>query len=180
MTLDKLGARMTAAEFLALPETTQPTELLDGELLMSPSPVPKHQRINRRFCRLLEDIIPNGEVFIAPLDVYLDEANIPQPDVIWVAQESRCQITEKRLEGPPDLIIEVVSPGSAIVDRREKFALYERHGVAEYWIAEPQAQFVEVCTLRGGRYERLGIFGANERFDSPALGRTVELSGVFG
>src|SRR5687768_16231992 len=124
--------RMTADEFFQLPETMQPTELIDGELIASPTPTPKHQLAVGAFFTLIHGLIPDGVVLFAPLSVYLDEENIPEPDVMWVAENSRCVITEKRLEGPPDLIVEVFSPGTAKRDKRDKFKLYEKHGVREY------------------------------------------------
>ena len=173
--------RMTAAEFFELPETNQPTELIDGELIVSPSPIPKHQLLVGRFYSKLEDLIPNGVVFFAPMDVYFDDNNIPQPDIIWVAENSQCVITEKRLEGAPELIIEILSPGTLRRDRREKYELYERFGVREYWMTDPVGQFVEVCVWVNGTYKRQGVYGPDESFESPVLGgKTVTLKGIFG
>jgi Uma2 family endonuclease len=172
--------RLSAAEFFALPETNLPTELLHGELVVSPSPVPKHQRASRKFLILLDDIIPDGEIFTAPMDLYLDEQNIPQPDLIWVAANSQCKITEKRLEGTPELIVEIFSPGTAKIDRSDKYKLYERHGVKEYWMVDPYGEYVEVCCLIDGKYMQQGIYGAGEQFISPVLGgKTIDLTAIF-
>jgi Uma2 family endonuclease len=171
--------RMTAEEFSHLPETNQPTELIHGELIVSPAPTPLHQRISRRLQRLLEDLIPNGEVFDAPIDLYLDEANIPQPDLVWVSADGTCRVTEKRLEGPPELVVEIFSPGTARYDKDEKFKTYQRFGVREYWMADPVNLYVEVFALRDGAYESQGVYGPQGSFTSPALGKTVDLSDVF-
>lgn len=173
--------RMTASEFFQLPETNTPTELIDGELIMSAPPVPLHQRLIRLLLVLLDNLIPNGEVFPSPIAVYFDEDNVPEPDLVWVAENSRCVITEKRLEGPPDLIVEVLSPGTARFDKREKFKLYERFGVREYWIVDPVGNYLEIWTLSENKFIRHGVYGADDSFESPVLGgKTVELKGIFG
>jgi Uma2 family endonuclease len=171
--------RMTADEFFQLPETTQPTELIDGELIVSPAPILQHQLLIASFHLLLAGLIPNGLIFLAPTDVYFDKANVPQPDISWVAENSRCVLAGKRLEGPPDLIIEIFSPGTAKRDKQDKFKLYEKHGVREYWMVDPLQEYLEVWALVDERYSLLGVFGADDNFDSPVLGKVVSLSGVF-
>jgi Uma2 family endonuclease len=113
------------------------------------------------------------------MDVYFDEHNTPQPDIIWVAENSRCVIGEKRLEGPPDLLVEIFSPGTARRDKQDKYQLYQRFAVREYWMVDTDQQYVEVHTHNGTRYELLGVYGEGESFASPALGKTVELKGIF-
>lgn len=171
--------RMTAAEFFQLPETTDFTELIDGELIVSPTHIPKHQLAVGAFFTLLHGLIPDGTVLFAPLSVYLDEENIPEPDVMWVAENSQCVITEKRLEGPPDLIVEIFSPETVKRDKQDKFKLYEKHGVREYWMVDPIQQYLEVWMLVDGRYSLLGVYGPDDSFDSPVLGKSVSLTGVF-
>lgn len=107
---------------------------------------------------------------IAPLEVYFDDQNIPQPDVIYLAPESRCKVTPKRLEGPPELIVEVLSLGTARTDRVKKFRLYEHFAVREYWLIEPSEGVIEVFSHDETRFVRLGGFEAGETFVSPVLG----------
>jgi Uma2 family endonuclease len=173
--------RMTAAEFFELPETNQPTELIDGEVIVSPSPLYQHQFSSGRLYTLLLTLIPNGVVLYAPMDVHFDEINVVQPDILWIAENSQCVQIDQRLFGPPDLIIEIFSPGTLRYDRREKYELYERFGVREYWMVDPVGQFVEVCVWANGIYRRQGVYGPDDSFTSPALGgKTVELKGIFG
>jgi Uma2 family endonuclease len=175
------GERMTAAEFLELPEMNLLIELINGEVIMSPTPVPAHQRSVLRLARMIEDVIPNSEVFIAPMAVHLDEANVVEPDVLWVREYGRCRVLEKYLEGVPDLVVEVLSPGTARRDRREKFDLYERFGVSEYWLVDPEAQFIEAWRLEDGRFARQGVYGPGERFECAVLGgKLIEMDPVFG
>jgi Uma2 family endonuclease len=89
-------------------------------------------------------------------------------------------VTDKQLEGPPDLLVEVFSPGTVRKDKREKYHLYERYGVREYWMVDPVGQYVEVCVWKDGKYFHQGVYGADDSFESPVLGgKTVELKGIF-
>lgn len=175
----EVKTHITAEEYFQQPETTQPIQLLHGEVIIMPSPVPLHQRLIRRIARLVEDLIPNGEVFTAPMDVKFDEINVPQPDVIWVAEGSRCVIGTKWLEGPPDLIVEILSPGTARTDRKVKFQLYEKYGVREYWICDGEEKLLEAWQHLNGRFVLIGIFDSEDTFISPLLGN-VELKRIFG
>lgn len=172
--------RVTADEFFQLPESNQFIELIDGEIMMSPSPVPDHQDVIGNGFMLLKQAARErgGRVFVSPLDVHLDESNVPQPDIIYLAPDSRCVVAEKRLVGAPDLLVEVLSPGSIKRDRSEKFLLYERHGVREYWIIDPRDQLVEAWQLREGRFSLLGAFVVGETFESPLVG-TIEVTRLF-
>jgi Uma2 family endonuclease len=146
----------TYEEVLAeLPETNQGLELWDGELVMSPSPRPGHQKLVLRIARLLEDFVQAkqlGEVYVSPLDVVFSPRRVAQPDVIFVAQANR-KIIQDRIRGAPDLLVEVVSEGTWRRDRIEKKALYEQFRVAEYWIVDPEARTIEVFALTQGAYQ---------------------------
>ncbi len=176
--------RMTAAEFWAFIETTERRyELINGEAIEMGTPIPNHQRVVVAATLVLTQIakIQGGEVFVAPLEVYLDEDNIPQPDVMWIAPDSQCRIGEKRLEGPPDLIVEVFSPSTRQHDRVTKFRLYEKYGVREYWMVDPTAQYVEVWNWAGGRFAFQGVYVPGETFNSPVLnGQAVDAKALFG
>lgn len=171
--------RIGAHDFLELPETNTPTELIDGEVIVSPTPVPEHQRLVIRLLDLVRDLVPDGEVFVAPLSVYLDDDNVPEPDVMWVAENSRCKVTDRWLEGPPDLIVEVLSPGTARADKTVKYLLYERHGVREYWLVDGAKRTIEAWTLREAHFALIGTFGIDEPFESPLLNAVVDLRALF-
>ncbi len=165
-----LNTRMTAKAFFELPETNLPTELIDGQLIVSPAPIPDHQNASIELIILLRGLIPNGKLYHAPIDVYFDEANIVQPDILWVAENSLCFIGDKRLEGAPDLVVEILSPSTARRDKNKKFLLYEKHGVREYWLVDSQAQYIEVWRLEDGKFVPKGVFGPDETFVSAVLG----------
>ncbi len=154
-----------------LPETNQPTELWEGELIMAPSPGALHQRISFRLARRLEQFVAEhqlGEVLVAPLDVILTPRRVVQPDIIYVSPAKQ-GIIQDRIRGVPDLIVEVVSPGTWRRDRIEKKALYEQFGVAEYWIVDPEGGMIEVFTLEQGSYRLLGRFGPGGRARSSVV-----------
>ncbi|MCA0454276.1 MAG: Uma2 family endonuclease [Chloroflexi bacterium] len=185
--VDQFKLRMTAAEYLQMPESNQRTELLDGvfsrygEDEMSPAPVNDHQRLVRRSSRVLEDLIPNGEVFTAPSDVHFDELNVVQPDIFWVAEDSQCvEVDGKYWCGAPDLIIEVLSPGTEFKDRGKKFRLYQKYGVHEYWLISRSESFIEVYTWQEGIFVQQGVYSIGDTFNSPALGgKSVDVNLIF-
>ncbi|MBI5666896.1 MAG: Uma2 family endonuclease [Chloroflexi bacterium] len=168
--------RMTTEEYFALPETTQPMELINGELIVSPAPVPRHQGITGNTYYVVRNLTKTigGTVYMAPIDVYLDEGQVPQPDVVYLAPDSRCQVTDKRLVGPPDLVVEVFSPGSVRKDKLDKFELYERYGVREYWMIDPLEQYIEVYRRDGETLLWQGVYGPGQTFTSTVLaGATI-------
>lgn len=176
--------RISAAEFAQLPETNIPTELIDGEVIVSPTPRNTHQKLVYGLAKLIEKLAAGkGAINISPLDVYLDEYNVVQPDVFWVSgAESPCQLGEDDYwHGAPDLVVEVLSPGTARFDRREKFQLYEKHGVREYWLVDPDGKYVEMWQLEGEEFRYQGLVAPDETFESAVLGgQNVDLKQVFG
>ena len=146
----------TYAELVAeLPESNQPGELWDGELMMSPAPSFLHQEIVFRLQRAFYDWIVArqlGKVVAAPMDMVLSPHRAMQPDLIFIARD-RLEIIRRVVMGPADLVAEVISPGGRNRDRIEKRDLYEQHGVKEYWIVDPEAETVDVLALVQGQYE---------------------------
>jgi len=178
---DITKTRMNAAEFFELPE--QPgypiVELIDGELILTPSRFTQHQRVLGRIMKLVHDLIPNGEVLPIPLDVHLDEFNVLEPDIMWISDTNSEIVTEQRIVGAPDLTIEIFSADTLKRDKTKKFELYEKHGVLEYWMIDPEVDQVEVWTRDDSGFIRLGVFGKTATFTSPALGKFVDLTPVF-
>jgi len=179
MMAEQIKQLISAIEFLNLPETQQKQELIGGEIIVPPVSMPQHQRLVIRISRLLEELIPNGEVLISPADIYLHEETVVQPDIFWIAESGRCIETEKHFEGAPDLLVEVLSPSTAIQDKREKFAKYEAHGVREYWIVDPHAAYVEVWQLSENEFIRVGIFGKENSYKSELLNQEVIFESIF-
>jgi Uma2 family endonuclease len=143
--------------YKTLPEGTL-AELVDGIIHLSPSPLHAHQRLLLRLASgLNRHVIGNGlgEIFIAPLDVYLDEhSNAVQPDIIFIAA-AHASMVHDHVHGVPDLVIEILSPGNRDYDLKKKRDLYEKFGVQEYWIVDPVTTETLGYQLREGKYQAL-------------------------
>ena len=147
--------RYTYADFQQLPEGA-PYELIHGHLVTSPSPTVQHQRLVRKLIRAVDDYLRSsnveGELFFAPMDVHLASDTVVQPDVLYVSPDRTDRIGEQEIDGAPPLVMEVVSPSTSHRDVFDKKRLYERHGVREYWIVDPDSETVEVHVLEDEAY----------------------------
>jgi Uma2 family endonuclease len=154
--------RHTYGEYLTWPDD-QHDELIDGvPYAMGPAPTRGHQRLMLEIARQIADALEGGpcEVNVAPFDVRLPEgdeadeaiATVVQPDIAVVCDPSK--LDERGCRGAPDWILEVLSPSSAGQDQIRKLALYERHGVREYWLAHPSDRIVTIYRLEGDTYGR--------------------------
>ena len=147
------ATRMSYEEFMALPEEEgKHYELIEGELVLNPAPVTKHQRILRKIffalCGYFEEH-RTGEVFVAPFDTVLSRENVLQPDLLIVKGERAHLVGAKNLQGAPSITIEILSEGSRRKDEVTKRRLYERFGVDEYWIVDPEIDGVKVYRRTG-------------------------------
>jgi Uma2 family endonuclease len=148
--------RLTYDDLLALPADGNRYEIIDGELYVNPAPATQHQRISRillvRIGHYLE-LHGGGEVFGAPLDVVFANESVVQPDILVIKADRASIIGEKNVHGAPNLCIEVLSPSTRGVDEIEKRKLYERGGVDEYWIVDPEGELVKIYRRSGGAFE---------------------------
>lgn len=163
--------KTTFAEYQSRDETNQIIELIDGEIVVNP-PTDEHQKTLWRLIGLLLPRLTSGESRVAPTGLHLDDANSFEPDFFWISPQNESCILESNgryWHGPPDLVVEIVSPSTAYHDRETKFRAYERCGVREYWLIEPQAQFVEVFILDAGRFSRIGAFQPGHFFTSSVV-----------
>lgn len=136
---------------------------------MAPAPTPEHQDIvGMIFHYLLIQVkfAGLGRVFMGPIDVELGPKNVFQPDVVVLLNEHLDKIGEKKIVGAPDLVVEVASPSTALIDRVPKYEKYALAGITEYWIVKPEQQSVEVFTLDNGEYHSLGIFRGQDTLPS--------------
>lgn len=141
-----LPAPRTIAEYLAMPDGPPYYQFIHGVVKKMPSPTRIHQTLLQRlFLRLHIFVEQNalGWTYFAPLDVYFDEKNYVQPDILFVSHE-REYILQTRIKGSPDLIVEILSPSNIADDVVDKKALYEGFGVHEYWIVNPMTESIEV------------------------------------
>ncbi|MEM9453136.1 MAG: Uma2 family endonuclease [Myxococcota bacterium] len=164
--------RLTYNDWLELPHEQYLYELIDGELLVSTTPSIKHQRI----CPEIQVELVNharrhgeGEVFQAPTGVRLSDNDVVEPDLIVVMPNSSATIGAQAIEGAPDLVVEVLSPGTAHRDLGRKRELYERAGVREYWIVDPESRSIEVLGMRNGAYIQVGLHKVGDILSSRVL-----------
>lgn len=150
----------TEADYFRLPESNKIIELSEGRLIISPSPTTQHQMIlGSLFSKLRDHVTSNklGMIVISPMDVRLKKGIIRQPDIVFMSNEHLNRITNKRW-GIPDFVIEVISPGTKKEDRKYKYAEYEKAGIKEYWIIDPDKQTVDIYELRNKQYVEIGNF----------------------
>ncbi len=147
--------RLTYKDYLNLPDDGQRYELIHGELVMTPAPVPLHQEVLLKIAKQFSDFLeknPLGQLFIAPCDVVLDSVNVVQPDIFFISQKRTRIITDKNIQGAPDLIIEIISPTTAYYDLVSKKDVYQQFGVREYWLVDPIRRSVQVLVLTDGKW----------------------------
>lgn len=164
--------KKTVEDYLALPEDHR-VELLDGEFFVSPSPSLRHQRILGRLFLHLTAFVESrgiGGVVLSPFDCVLSRENVVQPDLLFVRGD-RLDRNPLRLDGAPDLAVEILSTGKAQRDRNEKSELYSRYGLPELWIVDPDANTVEVVRLETGTFRLVGTFDGKEKILSPTFPR---------
>lgn len=147
----------TYQDYLKLPDKPgYRIEVLEGDLIKEPSPNVLHQLVSGRLQRILYDyfneIDPEGTVFYAPLDVTLNEINVVQPDLFYLTGDQKGLIAETHIQGPPLLIVEILSPYNKDKDRIRKFEIYQRARVQHYWIIDPDEQSLECFFLKDQTY----------------------------
>lgn len=173
----------TVADYRAIPEGPPYYQLIEGELIMSPSPNRFHQVVARNLFRLLDDFVRRhsiGEVYFAPVDVYLSDSTVVQPDVLFVAAASRGLLVDEGVRGGPDLVVEIISPSNAQLDLRRKRPLYARHGVKELWLVDPVLEQIHRYDFAADVAKPVRIVDRDENFETPLLpGLVVAASEVF-
>lgn len=149
-------APLTVHDYLALPDAGPRYQLVDGDFHMAPAPNLFHQRASRNIGHLLLtwlDQNPIGEVFYAPLDVFLTETNVFQPDILFISKSRSHLLQENGVHGAPDLVVEILSPSTSFLDLGSKKRVYARCGVRELWIVDPVERSVAVYNLRESESE---------------------------
>jgi Uma2 family endonuclease len=151
------GARLTYDDFVLFPDDGARHELVDGEHYVTPSPNTRHQRILGRLHFLIATWLethPIGQVFFAPYDVVLSNFDIVEPDLLYLSNERATTVlTALHARGVPELVVEIGSPGTRKRDETIKRRLYERTGVSEYWMIDPEADAIRVYRRAGDNFE---------------------------
>lgn len=176
--------KWTYEDYLKLPDDGKRYEIIEGVLYVVNAPTIAHQfAVNRIsfYFQLLSIENDLGTVLTSPIEVHLSEETRPvQPDVLFVRKERQTILKPQYCDGAPDLIVEVISPSSIRLDRREKYDAYERYGVAEYWLVDPKLRGVEVHKLENGEYALLGQYTGDELIESTVLpGLQIKANSLF-
>jgi Uma2 family endonuclease len=164
--------KLTYEDYVSLPDDGRRYEILDGELVVSPSPTTRHQIVVRNLLLALGNWVRAkgaGTVLCAPLDNILAQTTIVQPDVMYVSKARASIMSERGMEAAPDLVIEILSGSTAARDRGIKKQLYAQYGVLRYWIVNATNNTLDVYTLRGGAYDRTAHYHGDDvvRVDVP-------------
>jgi len=174
---------ITRSDYEAMPSGPPYFQLIEGELVMSPSPSPRHQRIVGRIFSVLHYSAAErqlGEVFVAPLDVFLNETNVHQPDIVYVSNNRAGHVSDAGIEGAPDLCVEVLSKTTARFDRIAKKKVFAQAGVAEYWLFDPEAQTIEVFDFASDSERAVQVLDSRGHLRSPLFpGLEINLAEIF-
>jgi Uma2 family endonuclease len=163
---------LTYADYAALPDDGKRYQLLDGELVMTPSPNAWHQDV---LLTLAQELVAHardhepGRIYVAPLDVVLDDHNVLQPDIFFISNERAAVRQGGRILGAPDLCVEVLSPGTQHLDRARKREIYARFGVAHCWIVDLHTRAIEEYVLAGGAHRARSVAGYADPFRPAAF-----------
>jgi len=175
--------KYTVDDYMMLEEGA-PFQLINYDLVMSPSPTPAHQVISIRIANAIFNFLEcnhnDGFMVSAPMDVKFDDGNVLQPDVLYISAERKREIVKDRIEGAPDLVIEILSPSNAYYDLRQKKDIYEKYGVKEYVIVDPIALSFELYILKDSVYHLHQKAEKTEKLNSILLpGLSFDLSKIF-
>jgi len=174
---------LTYEDYCSFPDDGQRWEIIEGQAYVNPAPNTRHQRIVGRVFNVLANHVEahgGGEVFVAPYDVVISDHDIVQPDVLFIADADAHQVTAANLQGKPTLAVEVLS--NPRHDQVRKRRLYERAGIREYWIVDPDADRVEVYLLPpgGGPYPPPTMYERDMTLTTALLpGLAIELDSLF-
>ena len=152
------GVKLTYDDYVLFPEDGKRHELIDGEHFVTPSPNTKHQTIAINLAGMIWSRLqqqPIGRVFTAPFDVVFSDFDVVEPDLLYLSTgRAATVLTSKHARGAPDLAVEIGSKGTRKRDETIKRRLYERFGVSEYWVIDPELDAIKVYRLVGEHYER--------------------------
>jgi len=161
--------KYTYQDLLSTPEDNRRYEIFEGELIMSPAPNRAHQKAHANLFRIFSQHVHKhslGEVYSAPFDVYFDEETVVEPDILFISKQRLHIVDESKVNGAPDLVVEIISPSSDTRDRGFKFKLYAEKGVKEYWLPNPDEATFEIYVLGKNGFELAGKFTGEQKTKS--------------
>jgi Uma2 family endonuclease len=164
------GVILTYRDYEALPADGRRYELHDGQLLVTAAPGVPHQRVVGRLFVLLREHVEDhrlGEVFVSPVDCILSETTVVRPDVVYLESASGSLVSDRGIEGPPTLAVEVVSHSTAQIDRGAKRQLYARLGIPYYWIVDPEQHSIDAYAAIDGVFRVIARLTGDDRGSLP-------------
>lgn len=172
----------TVADYRAMPEDGKRYQLVEGEFFVSPSPKTFHQVVQRNLLRILDTYLlehPVGTVLGAPCDVYLDDLNVYQPDVFFIAGKNANRIHDDGIHGAPDLVIEILSPSTAGLDRRKR-GHFATAGTVEFWQIDTALRQIQRFVFAENAAKPVALIDEPETFTSPLFpGLTLATTDIF-
>lgn len=173
---------MTVADYRELGEGPPHYQLIEGEILMSPAPNRYHQVILRNLGFILMRHLsahPIGELYYAPFDVYLDDLNAYQPDIVFVSEARKEILQDDGAHGAPDLVVEILSPSTTRLDKRKRNN-FAKHGTREFWQIDPNLQQIQRFDFRRDQAKPVQIIDENDTFESPLFpGLAISAAEIF-
>ena len=159
-------------------------ELIKGEIMKKNAPSPLHQKIAWRLAASMDRYLidnPIGQALFAPIDVFFDQYNKAQPDLLFISEARSFIIDLKNgIMGAPDLIVEIISPSSIKIDRFDKKQMYKEFAVKEFWLIDPKNQTIEIYTFENNDYTLHQFLEVQGKIDSTVLkGLDLEFKEVF-
>jgi Uma2 family endonuclease len=173
----------TYADLEKFPEDNLRREIIDGELIVTASPATRHQRVVVAFVVAFHQYAQQhgGEVYPAPTDVFFDDINVVEPDVLFVRADHLERVEKKFIRSAPDIVVEVSLPSTRRLELVRKRSLYERFGVPEYWYVDLETDRLEVYRLAEGSYGAPRILVRGDRLESPEIpGFSILVEDVIG
>ena len=181
--MQTLAPLLTIEDYKVLPETGPHYQLINGTLHMSPAPTRFHQHVSLNLTNIVYNWINSsgsGFIYNAPFDVYLDEFNVFQPDLVYVSPKNLHILTDAGVEGAPDLIVEILSPSTRKIDLGPKKKIFAKYGVKEFWAVDPNSRQVQKFELEKSVDSPSDSYDENDTLESAILpGLKIDLNKIF-
>ena len=175
--------KLTYDDYCLIPDDGKRHEIIDGEHYVNAAPSVKHQRVLTRILIPVANFVNDGlvgEVFVAPLDTVLSEVDVVQPDMLFTSKERLHLLTDANLRGTPDLVVEVLSPSNRAYDEKVKKQRYDVFGVAEYWIVDPEQEWIRIYRCRESGLATVAELRSGDNLTTPLLpGFSLEVELIF-
>ncbi len=184
MALHDPTVRLTYEDYVLIPEDGRRHEIIDGERYVSAAPFLPHQDLvlwlGAEFLSFLKGR-GLGKVYVAPVDVLLSPYDVVQPDVVFVSQERSSILTRNKIQGAPDLLVEILSDSTRKLDEGVKLRRYERFGVREYWLIDPRRESVRIYRLTDSGFQPVARLAKGDALSTPLLpGLAISVADMFG